>query len=487
MTNTQKPRFTGTLLPHQIESVEWCLNKESQGCLLADDMGLGKTVTACHVMTSRPLKTLLVLPKAIIEQWCMELMKHTTYEYTDIIIHRGSDRFDDIYKEDLEKRSIVITTYDTIFADSKKKKNLEFMNLVKPQRLICDESHRLKNPKSQCFKIFKNFIVDRCSHILFMTGTPMTNSFVNIISYMKLFKNEKYRDAFSNKTFYSFKVKMVQEFGKEHVLYRRKEDYISLPNKKEEEVRCVIEDESRMKGVYDKFLKFCLNPYLTSEALEHIFVKILRLRQLINSEILIGKAQKDNFDMNKLDPETRLFKILKKVNEIESGDQIIIFSQWKKWLDILGQYLEKNGEKVSFYNGSLKQNERNDAIHTFKVGKTRIMLMTVQSGGVGLNLTNANHVFMCEKLYNPADEEQAICRSYRIGQKKEVSIYKMYTEHTIDDWMGKISESKIYQERQVFVEKNSVDDIISGLKDIEKEKTEMFCQYVSFGGDEQKK
>ena len=353
------------------------------------------------------------------------------------------------------------------------------MNHVKPQRLICDESHRLKNPKSQCFKIFKKFIVDRCSHILFMTGTPMTNSFVNIISYMKLFKNEKYRDAFSKKTRNAFKVEMVQKFSQEHVLYRRKEDFISLPNKNEEEVRCVIEDETKMKKVYDQFMNFCLNPYASTDVLSHIFVKILRLRQLINSEILIGKAQKDNFDMDKLDPETRLFKILTKVQGIKSGDQIIIFSQWKKWLDILGQYLEKNGEKVTFYHGSLNQEKRNDAIHEFKVGETRIMLMTVQSGGVGLNLTNANHVFMCEKLYNPADEEQAICRSYRIGQKKEVSIYKMYTEHTIDDWMSKISESKIYQEKQVFVEKNSVDDIISGLKDIEKEKNEMFCQYVS--------
>jgi non-specific serine/threonine protein kinase len=434
------------LRPYQVAGYQWLnyLHEINWGGILADDMGLGKTVQALSFLENYRsrhgnLKALVVCPTTLIYNWENEIKKFTpslTYH-----IHHGGQR--SRAKDELMNYEITITTYGTLRSDIKLFVSIEF------DYIILDESQAIKNPSS---KVTRAASLLNAKHRLCMSGTPLQNNTFDIFAQMNFLNPgllgtmEFFRQEFSIPI-----DKFGEEDRKEHlkkILYpfilRRTKEQVAkdLPEKQEMVLFCEMEDEQRK--IYDAYRNDFRNQILgtiESQGIQRsqltILQGLMKLRQICDSPAILNEAEKFENHSIKLEELTR------EITENIGNHKALIFSQFLGMLALIKGKLTELEVKFEYFDGSTSAPDREKAIQSFQNDDSvRVFLISLKAGGVGLNLTAADYVYIVDPWWNPAVEQQAIDRTHRIGQTKNIFAYRMICKDTIEDKILQLQEKK---------------------------------------------
>ncbi|MBL7722941.1 MAG: SNF2 helicase associated domain-containing protein [Chitinophagaceae bacterium] len=434
------------LRPYQVAGYQWLnyLKDIKWGGILADDMGLGKTVQALSFIEyfkneQGKLKALVVCPTTLIYNWENEIKKFTpklTYR-----IHHGATRTR--VKEELIDHDVTITTYGTLRSDIKLLMSVDF------DYVILDESQAIKNPSS---KVTKAACLLNAKHRLCMSGTPLQNNTFDIFAQMNFLNPgmlgtmEFFRQEFAIP---------IDKFGeqdrKDHlrkILYpfilRRTKEQVAkdLPEKQEMILFCEMEDEQR--SIYDAYRNDFRNQILGTIETQGIqksqltiLQGLMKLRQICDSPAILNEQEK--FDNHSI----KLDELARELSEDMGNHKALIFSQFLGMLALIRAKLEELGIKYEYFDGSTSAPDREKAIQSFQNNdEVRVFLISLKAGGVGLNLTAADYVYIVDPWWNPAVEQQAIDRTHRIGQTKNIFAYRMICKDTIEDKILQLQEKK---------------------------------------------
>lgn len=401
---------------HQIEGVKWLVEQEKNGTggILADDMGLGKTIQMISLLLALPKKTtLVVVPANLIKQWS-KAIKSLCPDFP-LIIHWCDSRINksSLRKIEEAKSSIVLTSYGLV--SNKEIQNHQF------DRIICDEAHIFRNHKT---KIFQNLSQIIAPKKWILTGTPIQNKIRDLIS------------LFSFIGIYCSNKSQVEKLIEKHVLRRTKKELaLELPDI--ERKIALINPTPIEKKLYERIES-------GSIALDFEIEKILRQRQasISTTYSAISLEESMGIDFSKyIGKNSKLNFIAKDIpKQIDLGKKIIVFSHFKYETEYLSKKLAEKAIDFGVISGSVTINERNKIIANKDLN---VLLIQIVAGGTGLNLQDYNFVYFTSPHFNPAIEEQAVCRVYRIGQKQNVTIKHVITRGTYEDRIKEIQTAKL--------------------------------------------
>jgi Superfamily II DNA/RNA helicases, SNF2 family len=439
-------QLRAVLRPYQLAGFQWLnyLNKVNWGGILADDMGLGKTVQALSFLqyykNQHPnMKAMVVCPTTLIYNWENEIKKFTP-ELT-YYIHHGAARTRNT--ADILQYDITITTYGTLRSDIKFFLNLQF------DYLLLDESQAIKNPAS---KVTRAASLLNAKHRLCMSGTPLQNNTFDIYAQMNFLNPgmlgsiEFFRQEFAIPI-----DKLGEADRKEHlrkllypfILRRTKEQVAKdLPEKQEMILWCEMGDEQRR--IYDAYRNDYRNKILGSidtqgiaKSQLTILQGLLKLRQICDSPAILNEDEV--FENHSI----KIEELAREITEDMSDHKALVFSQFLGMLGLIRKKLDELGVKYEYFDGSTSAPERERAIQNFQTNdEVRVFLISLKAGGVGLNLTAADYVYIVDPWWNPAVEQQAIDRTHRIGQTKNIFAYRMICKDTIEDKILQLQEKK---------------------------------------------
>lgn len=408
---------------YQIKGVKWLkwlfLNKIG-GCL-SDDMGLGKTFQVIAMISDIQLKErinkiLIVVPKSLITNWCREFESFSNEK--NICVYHGNNRRG-LLKGDYK---IYITTYNTAANDIDDLSEIDF------DLTIFDEIQYIKNFNT---KTYKKLLDLNTTVRIGLSGTPLENNkeeiwnILNILNPGMLGSKVKFKKRYSNTENNEELHYLLNPF----LLRRTKLEVLNeLPEKRERILYCDFEEEQ--KSVYESIreaLKTEINNPRTYNS-----AMILKGLLLLRETCCHPRLLPENINVSK-SIESCKFEVLKfKVNSLyNSGEKILIFSQFTKMLKIIEEWLKSEDINYFYLDGQTKDRQR--VIDDFQNSDKSVFLMSLKAGGVGLNLTSAQNVIIYDPWWNPFAEEQAADRVFRIGQKNNVTIYKMIVTDSIEE------------------------------------------------------
>ena len=455
----------GTLRPYQQTGLKWLWTNVSKGfgCCMADDMGLGKTLQALTVLQKAkeedgPMPTLVIAPTTVVFNWESEIQKFAPS--LSCLKLQGGERkqfFDKIPEYD-----VVITSYALLRRDIKKLKDINF------RYVILDESQNIKNATSQTAQAVKQLT---SQHKLALSGTPIENKLEELWSVFDflmpgfLFTMADFNSRYVNPIM-EHQDKVVEKRLKlqiyPFILRRMKRDVAKdLPDKVENIAYCELTDDQRdfylqvLDSTKEELFKSIEQNGLEKSRLS-IFSALLRMRQICCHPRLYDKNNVKNVI------SSGKFEKLKVMLEeiISEKHRILLFSQFVDMLDIVKAWLDKSGIKYEYLTGKTK--DRQGAVERFNTDPTiPIFLISLKAGGTGLNLTGADYVIHYDPWWNPAVEDQATDRAYRIGQTKKVFVYRLITKNTVEEKIQKLKTIK----------RNLVDSVISVDRNITKSLT----------------
>lgn len=458
------------LRPYQVAGFQWLnyLTEIKWGGILADDMGLGKTVQALSFLEyfrsqHGRLKALVVCPTTLIYNWENEIKKFTPK--LSYRIHHGAARTRS--KDELMDHDVTITTYGTLRSDIKLLMSVAF------DYVILDESQAIKNPSS---KVAKAACLLTAQNRLCMSGTPLQNNTFDIFAQMNFLNPgmlgtvEFFRQEFAIP---------IDKFGeqdrKDHlrkILYpfilRRTKEQVAkdLPEKQEMILFCEMEEEQR--NIYDAYRNDFRNQILGSIETQGIqksqltiLQGLMKLRQICDSPAILNEQEKFENHSIKLD------ELAREITENIGNHKALVFSQFLGMLALIKAKMEELGIKYEYFDGSTSAPDREKAIQSFQNDDdVRVFLISLKAGGVGLNLTAADYVYIVDPWWNPAVEQQAIDRTHRIGQTKNIFAYRMICKDTIEDKILQL------QEKKRALAKDIISDDSSFVKTLTKEDVE---------------
>ena len=434
------------LRPYQVAGYQWLnyLHEVNWGGILADDMGLGKTVQALAFMNQykkehKQIKALVVCPTTLIYNWENEIKKFTpelTYH-----IHHGGARVRSV--DEIMGHDITITTYGTLRSD------IKLLVGVPLDYVVLDESQAIKNPAS---KVTKAAGLLKAKHRLCLSGTPLQNNTFDIFAQMNFLNPgmlgtmEFFRQEFAIPI-----DKFGEEDRKDHlrkILYpfilRRTKEQVAkdLPEKIETILFCEMEDEQRK--IYDAYRNDYRNQILgtiETQGIQRsqltILQGLMKLRQICDSPAILNEPEKLPNHSIKLD------ELAREIAENIGDHKALVFSQFLGMLGLIREKLTEMGIRYEYFDGSTSSTDREKAIQSFQNDEgVRVFLISLKAGGVGLNLTAADYVYIVDPWWNPAVEQQAIDRTHRIGQTKNIFAYRMICIDTIEDKILQLQEKK---------------------------------------------
>ncbi len=449
---------TAVLRPYQLAGYQWLsyLNDVGWGGILADDMGLGKTVQALTMLDAyrahnNGLKAIVVCPTTLIYNWQNEVKKFTpllTYH-----IHHGSARSRSA--EELQQSNIIITTYGTLRSD------IQLLLKIVFDYVVLDESQAIKNPSS---KVTKAATLLNAKNRVCMSGTPLQNNTFDIFAQMNflnpglLGSMEFFRNEFATP---------IDKFGeqeqKDHlrkllfpfILRRTKEQVAKdLPEKTETILFCEMEKEQRK--IYDAYRNSYRDKILGTiddkgidKSQLTILQGLMKLRQICDSPAILNEEEKYPNHSIKLD------ELMREITENIGDHKALIFSQFLGMLGLIREKLKEQNIPFEYFDGSTSATERERAIQNFQNNdECRVFLISLKAGGVGLNLTAADYVYIVDPWWNPAVEQQAIDRTHRIGQTKNIFAYRMICLDSIEDKILQLQERKRILARELITDDN---------------------------------
>lgn len=431
---------------YQQEGLNWLnfLYEFGWGGCLADDMGLGKTIQMLALILHTKQKdkrkkhvNLVVAPTTLLFNWQTEINKFCPELHVNT--YWGNNR--DKQTKNWKQYDIILTTYGTLTNDIELIRNFRF-NIA-----ILDESQAIKNPSSLRFKTVR---LIKANARFTLTGTPIENNTLELFAQMQ-FLNPGYlgslhffKKEFSNaidKQKDKEQSKQLSKLIKPFILRRKKEDVAQeLPEKTETLLYCEMEKQQRK--VYDHFKEQTRQQLLNKidqEGMEKakftILESLLKVRQICDSPALLNTAEDYGDESIKVD------ELIRHINEKTGKHKIIVFSQFIGMLRLIKDKLAEHQIDYAYIDGQTK--DRKKEVEKFqKANSCRIFLLSIKAGGVGLNLTEADYVYIMDPWWNPAVESQAIDRTHRIGQDKHVFAYKMVCKDTIEEKILELQHKK---------------------------------------------
>jgi superfamily II DNA or RNA helicase len=462
-------QVTAVLRPYQLSGFQWLLflREAGWGGILADDMGLGKTVQTLtffqhHKNETQGAKFLVVCPTTLMYNWENEIRKFTP-ELTHFI-HHGPKR--SASAASFAPYDIIITTYGTMRSDIKFFKDFFF------DYVVLDESQSIKNPQSQ---VARASLLLNCKNRLALSGTPVQNNTFDLYAQMNflnpgmLGSREFFMNEFATPIdkFQEDEVKQQLKKLTYPFLLRRTKEQVAkdLPEKTETILFCEMGTEQRK--IYDAYRNTYRSQILgmiEEQGIErstmHILQGLTKLRQICDSPAILNEEEKFHNHSVKLDELTR------EIIENVGNHKALIFSQFLGMLALIKKELQAKGIPFVYFDGSSSSAERERAIQEFQNNEEcRVFLISLKAGGIGLNLTAADYVYIVDPWWNPAVEQQAIDRTHRIGQTKNIFAYRLICKETIEEKMLQLQERKralasdLISDDNAFLKRLTRDDI----------------------------
>ena len=445
------PGFVGILRPYQREGLGWMefLRQFSFGGCLADDMGLGKTVQVLAVLEARrelrasangngsaPVgPSLVVAPRSLIFNWKDEASKFAPnlrcLDHTGIGRAKSADSF--------ANYDLILTTYGTLRNDAPFLKDLRF------DYLVLDEAQAIKNASSESAKAARLLQGD---HRLALSGTPVQNHLGELWSLFEFLNPGMLGSArafqatgAANRIVEDETRLLLSRALRPFILRRTKQQVAKdLPQRVEQTIHCELETEQRklydeLKEHYRQSLLSRIEREGISKAKIQILEALLRLRQAACHPGLIDKSKIHN-------GSAKLDSLLAQLAEVmEEGHKVLVFSQFTSFLSIVRNRLDKEKVKYEYLDGRTR--ERQVPVDRFQNDPDcKLFLISLKAGGLGLNLTAAEYVFLLDPWWNPAVEAQAIDRAHRIGQTRQVFAYRLIAKDTVEEKVLQLQQTK---------------------------------------------
>lgn len=432
-------QFTGTLREYQCDGLGWLnfLQDFRFGGCLADDMGLGKTIQVLALLEQRRKSesgvSLAVVPRSLIFNWTQEALKFTpnlrVLDHSHAARKRQGDHFKDY--------DLILTTYGTLRRDAGYFKDIEF------DYVILDEAQAIKNPGTDSAKAARLL---RARHRLALTGTPVENRLSELWSIFDFLNPGMLGGASVFKSLIGDGAdaesrKLLASALRPFILRRTKSQVArDLPEKTEQTLFCELPPKQRK--AYDElrdYYRAALLSKIDTDGINRsqimILESLLRLRQAACHPGLIDRKS-DDLPSAKLD---MLFEQLEDL--LAEGHKALIFSQFTSFLALVSKRLKEKGVTFEYLDG--KTRDRQARVDRFQTdANCPLFLISLKAGGVGLNLTAADYVFLLDPWWNPAVESQAIDRTHRIGQTRNVFAYRIIAKDTVEEKVLQLQKSK---------------------------------------------
>jgi SNF2 family DNA or RNA helicase len=450
----------GSLRDYQKRGVSWLLYLENLGLnpCLADDMGLGKTLEViAHLLKEREemergeagdgvQPTLVIAPTSVLGNWRKEIERFAPQLRT--LVHQGSARLKDkkSFVETCQTYDVVLTSFALARLDEK------LLQTLKWHRVVVDEAQNIKNPQAAQTRAILKIVAP---HRLALTGTPVENrlrdlwSIFNFLNPGYLGKEAQFRKTFEMPIYKNNdlnKSETLKKLVEPFILRRVKTDkriINDLPDKIEQKMYCTLTPEQA--SLYEAVVKDVTEQLNEAEGIQRrglILSTLLKLKQICNHPAQFLQDG-STFTAERSHKLQRLGEMIEEV--IDSGESALIFTQFTEIGGSLERYLEHNRHYNTYYlHGGTSVTRRDQMVTEFQDPETEpsLFILSLRAGGVGLNLTKANHVFHFDRWWNPAVENQATDRAFRIGQRKNVFVHKFVAMGTMEERIDAMIEDK---------------------------------------------
>lgn len=441
--------ITATLRNYQVTGYQWLcmLSDYEMGGILADDMGLGKTIQSiCYIAYRAEQKkgrSFVVCPTSLIYNWQEEFEKFAPTLKTKVIIGTPEERSRLI--ETSKEDEILITSYPLLRKDIACYEQMEF------DHMFIDEAQFIKNPKSLNARSVKAV---RAKHRFALTGTPIENSLSELWSIFDflmpsfLFHHNKFVNLYEKPIMRDENQERMQDLSakiRPFILRRMKKEVLEeLPDKVETNIVTDMTEEQRK--VYLSYLQESRelfdDEFLKEEDAKDTPVNRIKILSVLTRLRQIC-CHPSTFIENYHGDSGKLETLMELVEQtLESNHRMLIFSQFTSMLKIIEERLNQQGISYFYLDGSTDPSKRMEYAKRFNDGEKNVFLISLKAGGTGLNLTGADTVIHYDPWWNPAVEDQASDRAYRIGQESKVQVFKLVTKNSIEEKILKLKEKK---------------------------------------------
>jgi SNF2 family DNA or RNA helicase len=448
----QPQGLTGQLRPYQVRGFSWLafLRQWGLGACLADDMGLGKTIQTIALIL-RDLEeeraggpVLVICPTSVVGNWAREIARFAPS--LQVMVHHGSDRASgEAFTDQAHRAHVVISTYALARRDE------ETLRAVEWEGIVLDEAQNIKNPAAKQTQAIRRL---QAGYRAALTGTPVENRLSELWSIVQFLNPGYLGSQQSFRTRFARPIERYQDQEAAARLRKRVRPFIlrrvktdptiiqDLPEKLENKVYCTLTPEQAT--LYQAAVEDAMRQVEEAEGIQRrglVLSMLLRLKQICNHPAQFlgdGSALPDR--SGKL---ARLGEMLEEMLSVE--ERALVFTQFAEMGALLQTYLQELfGGEVLFLYGGTPAKQRDRMITRFQEERhgPAIFVLSLKAGGLGLNLTRANHVFHFDRWWNPAVEDQATDRAFRIGQTKDVWVHKFICAGTLEERIDELIESK---------------------------------------------
>ncbi len=454
-TESEPSSFHGELRPYQREGLGWLrfLEEFQFGGCLADDMGLGKTIQMLALLEGRRkrnkkrMASLVVVPKSLMFNWRQEAEKFTPD--IKVLEYSGLDRAKS--RDDFGKYDLILTTYGTLRRDVLVLKDIVF------DYVILDEAQAIKNSTSQVAKATRLL---QARHRIGLSGTPIENHLGDLCSIFEFLNPGMLGRSSAFKLHAAdpenTETRRVLADGLKPLILRRTKQSVAseLPEKLEQTIFCEMGDDQQrlyneLRAHYRDSLLGIIEDQGLAKSKMHVLEALLRLRQAACHPALLNKTTGD-------ESSAKLDVLIPHIEElIEEGHKTLVFSQFTSMLAIVKQHLDKKGIVYEYLDGQTR--DRKERVQRFQTDKDcGVFLISLKAGGLGLNLTAADYVFILDPWWNPAVETQAIDRAHRVGQTRQVFAYRLICKGTVEEKIAELQAQKRELADAILEQNNSV-------------------------------
>ncbi len=447
--------FHGTLRPYQLKGVSWLsfLKQFGLGACLADDMGLGKTAQLIALLlydfanrngNSKQNATLVICPMSIVGNWQRELQRFAPS--LKVMVHHGTERLSgQAFVNEVKKHDVVITTYSLALRDK------EHLAPITWEQVVIDEAQNIKNESAKQTQAIKKL---DANYKIALTGTPVENRLSELWSIMEFLNPGYLGSGIEFHKNFAMPIERYHNAERADALKRLTQPFIlrrlktdkeiiqDLPDKMEMKVFCNLTQEQA--SLYEAVVKEMLERIEEADGIERkglVLATLTKLKQVCNHPAhFMGDGSRLELRSGKLN---RLEEMLEEV--VATGDKALIFTQFAEMGGLLRTELqERLGREVLFLHGGTQKKQRDIMVQRFQEERrgSPLFILSLKAGGVGLNLTAANHVFHFDRWWNPAVENQATDRAFRIGQRKNVQVHKFVCVGTLEERIDQMIEQK---------------------------------------------
>ncbi|MDP2950431.1 MAG: DEAD/DEAH box helicase [Chloroflexota bacterium] len=444
--------FQGALRPYQVKGLSWLafLDRFGLGACLADDMGLGKTIQLIALLLherangNKPGPTLLIAPMSVVGNWRREVERFAPS--LKVMVHHGGERLAGAaFARQAKRHDLVISTYALAQRDQ------EQFAAVPWRRIALDEAQNIKNPSAKQTQAIRSL---RAGRRVALTGTPVENRLSELWSIMEflnpgyLGSGEEFRRSFAvpiEKYRDGERLARLRRLVQPFLLRRLKTDpavISDLPEKMEMKTFCNLTREQA--SLYQAVLKEMMEKVEGSEGIERkglVLAVLTKLKQVCDHPALLLQ---DGSPLGERSGKLlRLVEMLEEV--VAAGDRALVFTQFAEMGHMMRRHLQEAlMREVLFLHGGTARKARDEMVQRFQAeGEAPpVFILSLKAGGLGLNLTAASHVFHFDRWWNPAVENQATDRAFRIGQRKNVQVHKYLCAGTLEERIDQLIEGK---------------------------------------------